>query len=214
MARKKIKNDEVIEVTREHDGVKITTVGIRWARKIQTAPYESADAEVSLWADVESVDDMTMPDVIADLWQLARSQVHAQLADPTLAGAIRVALPSTPPPGPKPAAKSAAANPALPQSGGRERVHRAQAFGKDCLTAGVTTDTLGELLDVGKRFEELVGKDAVRTEQADLCPDAWVVKDGQRVYTRLALTEEEGKRLLKHLQLVIETTKKAGSASK
>lgn len=213
MARPKLENSEAVVVTTtRHDGVKLTSVGVRFARKIQTAPFESADAEVSIWADIEGENDEKLDATFRRLWVVARDQVRfglltagakpAQAAMPMPPEQSTAAAPSAAVVIPEPMVVTPEARVVRP------RTHPAVAFGRPTLTAGITSETLGRLIDVCTQFDRLTKTGAAAEVLAEFCPEAFAIKDGKRVFTRVALTEDEGVRLIAHLLPVVETTTK------
>lgn len=67
--------------------------------------------------------------------------------------------------------------------------HQAMLFGKPCMTAGITSETLHELIEVCTRYDKMFGRDAALGELKDLL----------KMTSRRFLTEPEGKRYLRHL---------------
>ena len=97
-----------------------------------------------------------------------------------------------------------------PEGKGRSLTHHAKAFGSPILTAGIETDTYGELMNLSKSYDKMLGPGSVQRELESVCPGAFVIHNGERKYTRLALTEAEGKVLIKRLKNVASTTQRGG----
>lgn len=234
MARK-LKKGEAAVIVREHNGVKITSIGVTYGRKVNLGNYESANLECSMWVDFEGENDEKVTETLGWLWGLVRGDVDAQ---PELTGR-QAPAPSRPAaslpskqasatPGRAQEARKVADLPlhadargvkpepaaAKPDAGvaeagpGRDLTKRIVSFGQPKMTAGIDADTFGELIGLTPDFERVCGKGSALTELAELCPGAFVVHQGERRYSRLALTQPEGEQLLKHFQTVIAGVKK------
>lgn len=219
-------------------GIKITSIGITYGRKVNLGNYEAANLECSVWADVTGESDENLPDTMAKLWALAKGDVLSQpevgqsvaLSTPAVREAPKRPAPqpeepqdrrtpADPAPGgtagagpvaplPAPVA-TGAESPGVQAAGpGRELTKRIVSFGTPKVTAGIDADTFGKLLALTPDLERICGKGSAMTELADMCPGAFVVHAGEKRYSRLALTQEEGERLLLHFRTVVAAVQK------
>lgn len=57
--------------------MKITTLSVTYGRKINLGDYNSANIEMSIWAELEEGDDEAQ--ISAALWEMAKNNVKAQV---------------------------------------------------------------------------------------------------------------------------------------
>lgn len=58
--------------------MRITRISATYGRKFNTGPYESADASMTVWCDVEEGDDLDL--INKKLWKMARRNVRCATA--------------------------------------------------------------------------------------------------------------------------------------
>lgn len=58
--------------------MQLDKVSVKYGRKVNLGNFESANIEVSLWADLDEDDDEA--EIMIQLWEMAKANVKAQIA--------------------------------------------------------------------------------------------------------------------------------------